>query len=168
MEAIGRRRWAIPEGYIPSGSSYSDRDLDSHETACILNTGDRDAHVAITIFFADREPVGPYRVTVGGRRTLHLRFNDLDDPRPIPRSSDYASATMLRCSNPTFRSSCNTRASIPVEPRSPFCRPSLMPKIDSGVPNLDLDFSSPSRRAARNFSHRNTLRQEPVLVERKI
>ncbi len=91
MEAIGRRRWAIPEGYIPSGSSYSDRDLDSHETACILNTGDRDAHVAITIFFADREPVGPYRVTVGGRRTLHLRFNDLDDPRPIPRSSDYAS-----------------------------------------------------------------------------
>ena len=91
MEAIGRRRWAIPEGYIPSGSSYSDRDLVSHETACILNTGDRDAHVAITIFFADREPVGPYRVTVSGRRTLHLRFNDLDDPRPIPRSSDYAS-----------------------------------------------------------------------------
>jgi hypothetical protein len=91
MEAIGRRRWAIPEGYIPSGSSYSDRDLVSHETACILNTGDRDAHVAITIFFADREPVGPYRVTVGGRRTLHLRFNDLDDPQPIPRSSDYAS-----------------------------------------------------------------------------
>jgi len=91
MEAIGRRRWAIPEGYIPSGSSYSDRDLDSHETACILNTGGRDAHVAITIFFADREPVGPYRVIVGGRRTLHLRFNDLDDPQPIPRSSDYAS-----------------------------------------------------------------------------
>src|SRR5260370_5099326 len=51
MEAIGRRRWAIPEGYIPSGSSYSDRDLDSHETACILNTGGRDAHVALTIFF---------------------------------------------------------------------------------------------------------------------
>ena len=50
-----------------------------------------DARVAITIFFANREPVGPYRVTVAARRTLHLRFNDLDDPQPIPRDTDYAS-----------------------------------------------------------------------------
>ncbi len=91
MEAIGRKRWAIAEGYIPSESSFSDRALISHETACILNAADRDAHVAITIFFADREPVGPYRVTVAARRTLHLRFNDLNDPQPIPRDTDYAS-----------------------------------------------------------------------------
>jgi hypothetical protein len=91
MEAIGRKRWAIAEGYIPSQSAFSDRALISHETACILNAGDRDAHVAITIFFADRDPVGPYRVTVSARRTLHLRFNDLNDPRSIPRDTDYAS-----------------------------------------------------------------------------
>jgi hypothetical protein len=91
MEGIGRTRWAIAEGYIPSESSFTDRALISHETACILNAGDRDAHVAITIFFADREPVGPYRLTVGARRTLHLRFNDLDDPRPVPRDTDFAS-----------------------------------------------------------------------------
>ena len=91
MQAIGCRRWAISEGYIPSESSYSDRELVSHETACILNASERDAHVAITIFFADREPVGPYRVTVAGGRTLHLRFNDLDDPQPIPLGTDYAS-----------------------------------------------------------------------------
>lgn len=91
MEAIGRRRWAIAEGYIPSESAFSDRALISHETACILNAGDRDAQVAITIFFADREPVGPYRVTVGARRTLHLRFNDLVDPQPVPLDTDYAS-----------------------------------------------------------------------------
>jgi hypothetical protein len=82
MEALGRTRWAIAEGYIPSESSSSDRALISHETACILNATDRDADVAITIFFADRDPVGPYRLTVAARRTLHLRFNDLDDPRP--------------------------------------------------------------------------------------
>jgi hypothetical protein len=91
MEAIGRKRWAIAEGYIPSDSSFSERALISHETACILNAADRDAHVAITIFFANREPVGPYRVTVAARRTLHLRFNDLNDPQPIPRDTDYAS-----------------------------------------------------------------------------
>jgi hypothetical protein len=91
MEPIGRQRWAIAEGYIPSESKFSHRALVSHETACILNAGDREAHVAITIYFADREPVGPYHVAVAPRRTLHLRFNDLDDPLPIPRDTDYAS-----------------------------------------------------------------------------
>jgi hypothetical protein len=91
MDAIGRRRWAIAEGYIPSESKFSDYALVSHETACILNAGPRDANVAITVYFADREPVGPYRVTVGARRTLHLRFNDLVDPQPVPRDTDYAS-----------------------------------------------------------------------------
>jgi hypothetical protein len=91
MEAIGRRRWAIAEGYIPSESAFSDRALISHETACILNASDREARIEITILFADREPVGPYKVTVGARRTLHLRFNDLKDPAPVPRDTDYAS-----------------------------------------------------------------------------
>ncbi len=63
----------------------------SHETACLLNAGDRDAHVRITVFFTDREPAGPYEVTVPARRTLHVRFNDLTDPEPIPRDTDYAS-----------------------------------------------------------------------------
>lgn len=91
MDAIGRKRWAIAEGYIPSQSSFSDRALISHETACILNANDAEAHVSITVFFADRDPAGPYRVTVPARRTLHLRFNDLKDPAPIPRDTDYAS-----------------------------------------------------------------------------
>ena len=64
---IGCKRWAIAEGQIPSQSSFSDRTLISHETACILNAGDQAAHVNITIFFADREPIGPYRVTVAAR-----------------------------------------------------------------------------------------------------
>ena len=91
MEKIGRTHWAIAEGYIPSQSSFSEPALASHETACILNAGDRDAQVRITIYFANREPIGPYRVTVAARRTLHLKFNDLTDPAPIPRDTDYAS-----------------------------------------------------------------------------
>jgi hypothetical protein len=98
MDSIGRKRWAIAEGYIPSESSFSDRTLISHETACILNAGDRDAEVTISIFFANREPVGPYRVKVPARRTLHLRFNDLTDPQPIPRDTDYAS--VFECNVP--------------------------------------------------------------------
>jgi hypothetical protein len=91
MPGFGQRRWAIAEGYIPGQSSSQDSAFVSHETACILNASDRDAHVEITIFYADRDPVGPYRVLVGARRTRHVRFNDLDDPEPIPRDTDYAS-----------------------------------------------------------------------------
>jgi hypothetical protein len=65
--------------------------LVSHETACILNATDQVANVRITVFFADREPIGPYRISVAARRTQHLRFNDLNDPAPIPRDTDYAS-----------------------------------------------------------------------------
>jgi hypothetical protein len=88
---MGRTRWAIPEGYIPPESGESGRAFVSHETACLLNTAEVDAHVHITVYFADRDPAGPYRVTVGARRTLHLRFNDLTDPERIPRGVDYAS-----------------------------------------------------------------------------
>ena len=90
-EPIGRRRWAIAEGYIPPGSTGPQPQMLSHETVCILNAGDTDAHVELTIYFADREPAGPYRLTVGARRTKHLRFNDLTDPEPVPLDTDYAS-----------------------------------------------------------------------------
>jgi hypothetical protein len=91
MPEIGRRRWAIAEGYIPSGSVSQDHALVSHEVVCMLNAGARDANVTITIYFEDRGPVGPYRVSLGARRTLHLRFNDLTDPEPVPRDTSYAS-----------------------------------------------------------------------------
>lgn len=88
---IGRRQWVIPEGYIPATSTGPAPDLTSHETASILNTSDEDAQVEITIYFSDREPVGPYRVVVPARRTNHVKFNDLSDPEPVPRGTPYAS-----------------------------------------------------------------------------
>jgi hypothetical protein len=92
MSTIGRVRWVIPEGYLPAIGPFSnDRALRSHEAACILNAGDRDAHLRIHIYFRDREPAGPYHCTVPARRTLHLRFDDLRDPEPVPRETDYSS-----------------------------------------------------------------------------
>lgn len=88
---IGAHSWAIAEGYIPGDSTGEGRAFESHETACILNAGERDARIEITIYFADRAPVGPYRLTVAAQRTHHVRFNDLADPAPVPRDTDYAS-----------------------------------------------------------------------------
>ena len=88
--AMGHTRWAIAEGYIPAHSTGPE-EMSSHETACLLNTGDQDAHVQITIYFSDREPIGPYRLTVPARRTRHVRFDMLKDPASIPVGTDYAS-----------------------------------------------------------------------------
>jgi hypothetical protein len=70
----------------------------SHETVCMLNASDEDAQVDITIYYEDREPVGPYRLTVPARRTLHARFNDFSQPETIPRDTPYSS--VIRSSVP--------------------------------------------------------------------
>jgi hypothetical protein len=88
---LGKKKWAIAEGYIPKESNGPEPEFISHETACILNTGEEEAKVEITIYFSDRDPVGPYKITVPPKRTKHVRFNDLNDPEPVPRGTDYAS-----------------------------------------------------------------------------
>jgi hypothetical protein len=87
---IGSTVWAIADGYIPGWSTGPEPEMLSHETLWFLNASPRDAVVQMTIFFSDREPVGPYRVAVPARRTRHLRVNDLTDPAPVPRGTDYA------------------------------------------------------------------------------
>ena len=90
-QSMGAKRWAIPEGYIPPESHGPEPQMTSHETACLLNVSNDPAHVRVTIFYADRDPAGPYKITVPPRRTSHVRFNDLQDPEPIPRDTDFAS-----------------------------------------------------------------------------
>ena len=91
LNPIGHLRWAIPEGFIPGSSHGPQPQMLSHETACILNASDHEANVTIMIYFRDREPAGPYRLVVPARRTLHLRFNNLTDPEPVPLDTDYSS-----------------------------------------------------------------------------
>jgi hypothetical protein len=81
-DPIGYRRWAIAEGHLADADD---------ETACILNASGDDAHIALTVFFPDRDPCGPYRLTVPARRTLHMHFAELADPEPIPHDTDYSS-----------------------------------------------------------------------------
>jgi hypothetical protein len=90
MRHLGATSWAIADGYIPPRSTGPEPEMRSHETASILNTGDDDANVEIVVYFEDREPVGPFRVLVPGRRTVHVRFDELDDPEPIPKGTGYA------------------------------------------------------------------------------
>jgi hypothetical protein len=86
-DAGGRRRWYVPDAYLPGDSSHG---IESHESACLLNTGSQPAVVSITFFFEDRDPVGPVDVTVGPQRTRHVRLTDatalsgVELPRDVP------------------------------------------------------------------------------------
>ncbi|WP_028921682.1 sensory rhodopsin transducer [Pseudonocardia acaciae] len=87
---IGRNRWVIADGWIPPTSTGPEPDMLSHDSVCMLNPNDADAAVELLVYFTDREPAGPYRLTVPARRALHRRMNDLTDPEPIPRGVDYS------------------------------------------------------------------------------
>ncbi len=86
---IGTTTWVIADGFIPPASTGPAPDMTSHDSACMLNAGEHDAHVELTLFFTDRDPIGPYRLTVPARRAFHQRINDLQDPEPVPVGTDY-------------------------------------------------------------------------------
>jgi len=88
---IGRKQWAIAEGYLPGWSHGPAPQMISHEAVCILNAGDAEAHIEIMIYYEDREPVGPYRFQIASRRSCHLRFNDFEDPEKIKPDTPFSS-----------------------------------------------------------------------------
>ena len=88
---IGRKQWAIAEGYIPPYSHGPAPQMISHEAICILNANETEAHVEIMVYFENRDPVGPYRFRIGARRSCHLRFNNFTDPEPIATDTPFSS-----------------------------------------------------------------------------
>jgi hypothetical protein len=91
---VGATCWAIGDGWIPPYGSGEDPTLASHESLCLLNAGQDDARVEIRLYFADRPPAGPYRVVVPAERVRHVALNDLDDPEPVPRGTDYSAVVL--------------------------------------------------------------------------
>ena len=79
---IGHKHWTIAAGWMPPLGD---------ETVAFLNVSPEEAHVQIFIYYGDRDPVGPYRLTVPAKRIRRVPFNCLADPEPIPRATAYAS-----------------------------------------------------------------------------
>ena len=88
--SIGKKKWAIAEGYIPSWSNGPEHEMTSHEALCFLNAGTETAFIQLYLYFADRNPVGPYEFELLGQRCLHQRLNDLTHPEEVPKAVDYS------------------------------------------------------------------------------
>jgi len=87
--SIGAHAWVVADGYIPPASTGPAPEMISHDSICMLNAGDRPAELEVFAYFTDREPVGPFQLTIAPRRAHHQRINDLTDPEPIPPGADY-------------------------------------------------------------------------------
>lgn len=90
MRTIGAKIWAIPGGHVPLRSSGEEPRCTSRDELCVLNAGHVDATVQLTIYYEDREPVGPYTLKVAAQRVRHVRVNDLIDPQALPLDTPYA------------------------------------------------------------------------------
>ena len=86
---IGKRTWAIAGSRIPLAQSGPEPAFTSHDSLWMLNITDEDLDVEVMIYFADREPIGPFALELDARRVRDVRINDLIDPRPVPLEKDY-------------------------------------------------------------------------------
>ena len=80
MKREPRRRhfWMVSaaETRHPGAEASSAGDATSFhdDTTVVHNDGDHPAHCEITLYFEDREPVGPYRLRVDARDSMRLRL----------------------------------------------------------------------------------------------
>lgn len=89
--SYGKQVWYIPDGYLPP-LTPEQGELVSHESLCLLNATPYEAHVRLTVYFEDREPIKNIALTLPPERTRHVR---LDRPEQLgghqlPRGVPYA------------------------------------------------------------------------------
>ncbi|HHU78922.1 MAG: sensory rhodopsin transducer [Caldicoprobacterales bacterium] len=88
--AKGSYVWLVPDCYYPSISSPGH--YVSHEAICVLNTGRQDAHLDLTLYFEDREPIRSFKAVCKAERTNHIRLDLLRDEKgqAVPQDVPYA------------------------------------------------------------------------------
>lgn len=72
----GKKQWYIVDGYRPSPQPDPNAVYEGHESIMILNTNAQDAHVLISVYFEDREPVENIPFTVPAKRIKCFKSDD--------------------------------------------------------------------------------------------
>ena len=72
----GKKEWYIVDGYRPSPQPDPNAVYEGHESVMILNPNDKDAHVLMTVYFEDREPIENIEYLVPAKRIRCFKTND--------------------------------------------------------------------------------------------
>ncbi len=85
----GSKVWFIPDGYYPTTSSGL---FPSHEAICVLNPGQTDAIINITLYFEDSPKRPGFQALCPAERTQHIRMDRLRDANggSVPVGVPYA------------------------------------------------------------------------------
>jgi hypothetical protein len=77
LSTEGSTLWFIPDGYLTSPLE-NDPIYKNHESVCVMNVTDQDAHLLFDYYFADRDPIENVPVMIPTKRCIHVR---MDDPK---------------------------------------------------------------------------------------
>lgn len=85
----GSKTWFIPDGFYPP---ISNGVYPSHEAICVLNTGDADANIQITLYFEDRDKLEGFTAVCKAERTNHIRLDKIKNRQGegVPSGVPYA------------------------------------------------------------------------------
>ena len=85
----GAKAWVVPDGFFPTTSNGL---YPSHEAICVLNTGNRDANLEITLYFEENEKMDGFHAVCRSERTNHIRMDRLknDSGDGVPAGIPYA------------------------------------------------------------------------------
>lgn len=89
MTEPGKKVWLIPDGYM---SDTVKGEFVSHEAVCVLNLSGKTAHIDLTFYFEDADPLAGFHAVCEDKRTNHIRLDKAvnDDGIRIPRCKPYA------------------------------------------------------------------------------
>ena len=74
----GKKQWYIVDGYRPSPAPDPAAVYEGHESIMILNPNAKDAHVLISVFFEDRDPVENIPYLVPAKRIRCFKSHEKD------------------------------------------------------------------------------------------
>jgi hypothetical protein len=67
------KKWYVVDGWLPPSGETEDAGYESHEALIILNHHDVDAHLSMTVYFEDREPIRAIPLAVPANRVKCFR-----------------------------------------------------------------------------------------------
>ena len=85
----GKNIWMIPDGFMSDSECGG---FVSHESICVLNLSGEEAHITMTVYFEDAEPLRGLHAVCAHERSHHIRLDKLvsDDGRKIPKNVPYS------------------------------------------------------------------------------
>lgn len=86
----GNKVWIFPDGDLPKPDK--NLDLKAHEALMVLNTSDEDAHLHLTFYFENKDPIKKILILVKAQRVKCIRIDrpkDIGGVR-IPYNTQYA------------------------------------------------------------------------------